>query len=212
MNFLAALLLVWLPREDAAYGALTVLMRARGLRSLYASDLAMLQASASRHACMHETGVWLLQRSLVGRRHAGLACGRACDMLLPVIYCCCPAAVLVHTIHCSQQHCRPVNKPGALRTTRSSAILLCGTCPRMLLGGCSSAVGRAAGAAVAAGETDAGAPCAAHGGLRHAAGALHYFLYPHADKKRANCAVLMSFLIWPCSFVKFRVRWQILLC
>ncbi|KAK9836023.1 hypothetical protein WJX81_006680 [Elliptochloris bilobata] len=44
MNFLAALLLVWLPREDAAYGALVVLMRERGLRSLYASDLAMLQA------------------------------------------------------------------------------------------------------------------------------------------------------------------------
>ena len=51
MNFLAALLLVWLPREDAAYGALTVLMRARGLRSLYASDLAMLQASGNGHAC-----------------------------------------------------------------------------------------------------------------------------------------------------------------
>ena len=45
MNFLAALLLVWLPREDAAYGALVVLMRDRGLRSLYASDLAMLQVT-----------------------------------------------------------------------------------------------------------------------------------------------------------------------
>ena len=52
MNFLAALLLVWLPREDAAYGALTVLMRARGLRSLYAADLAMLQVSDNkRNAC-----------------------------------------------------------------------------------------------------------------------------------------------------------------
>lgn len=49
MNFLAALLLVWLPREDAAYGALVVLMRERGLRSLYASDLAMLQVSESAH-------------------------------------------------------------------------------------------------------------------------------------------------------------------
>jgi hypothetical protein len=44
MNFLAALLLVWLPAEDAAYGALVVLMRGRGLRALYAADLAMLQA------------------------------------------------------------------------------------------------------------------------------------------------------------------------
>lgn len=49
MNFLAALLLVWLPREDAAYGALVVLMRDRGLRSLYASDLAMLQVSDGGH-------------------------------------------------------------------------------------------------------------------------------------------------------------------
>ena len=46
MNFLAALLLVWLPREDAAYGALVVLMRDRGLRSLYGADLAMLQVAA----------------------------------------------------------------------------------------------------------------------------------------------------------------------
>ncbi len=49
MNFLAALLLVWLPAEDAAYGALVVLMRGRGLRALYAADLAMLQAPAPGH-------------------------------------------------------------------------------------------------------------------------------------------------------------------
>ena len=51
MNFLAALLLVWLPREDAAYGALVVLMRDRGLRSLYGADLAMLQVAAHHLFC-----------------------------------------------------------------------------------------------------------------------------------------------------------------
>ena len=43
MNFLAALMLLWLPREAEAFAALTLLMRDRGLRELYKTDMAMLQ-------------------------------------------------------------------------------------------------------------------------------------------------------------------------
>ena len=43
MNFLAALLLTWLPTQEAAFGALVVLMHGRGLRELYKSDLQALQ-------------------------------------------------------------------------------------------------------------------------------------------------------------------------
>ena len=43
MNFLAALMLLWLPREAEAFGALALLMRDRGLRDLYKTDMAMLQ-------------------------------------------------------------------------------------------------------------------------------------------------------------------------
>ena len=43
MNFLAALLLTWLPTPSTAFGALVVLMHGRGLRELYKSDLTALQ-------------------------------------------------------------------------------------------------------------------------------------------------------------------------
>ena len=35
MNFLAALLLIWMPSEAEAFGGLVVLMQERGLRELY---------------------------------------------------------------------------------------------------------------------------------------------------------------------------------
>jgi hypothetical protein len=44
MNFLAGVLLMYLPSEADAYGALVVLMQQRGLRELYKTDLAWLQA------------------------------------------------------------------------------------------------------------------------------------------------------------------------
>lgn len=43
MNFLAALLLIWLPREADAFGALVLVMKDRGLRELYKTDMTMLQ-------------------------------------------------------------------------------------------------------------------------------------------------------------------------
>ncbi|KAL0035935.1 hypothetical protein WJX77_008299 [Trebouxia sp. C0004] len=43
MNFLAALLLTWMPNEATAFGGLVVLMQRRMLRDLYKSDLAKLQ-------------------------------------------------------------------------------------------------------------------------------------------------------------------------
>ncbi len=43
MNFLAGVLLMYLPSEADAYGALVVLMQQRGLRELYKTDLAWLQ-------------------------------------------------------------------------------------------------------------------------------------------------------------------------
>ena len=46
MNFLAALMLLWLP-EAEAFGALALLMRERGLRDLYKTDMAMLQVSSA---------------------------------------------------------------------------------------------------------------------------------------------------------------------
>ena len=45
MNFLAGVLLMYLPSEADAYGALVVLMQQRGLRELYKTDLAWLQVS-----------------------------------------------------------------------------------------------------------------------------------------------------------------------
>ena len=50
MNFLAGLLLCWLPSPADAFGALVVVMQERGLRELYKRDLAMLQVhSAYEH-------------------------------------------------------------------------------------------------------------------------------------------------------------------
>ncbi|KAL3133350.1 hypothetical protein ABBQ38_007223 [Trebouxia sp. C0009 RCD-2024] len=43
MNFLAGLLLTWMPNEATAYAGLVVLMQQQGLRDLYKSDLARLQ-------------------------------------------------------------------------------------------------------------------------------------------------------------------------
>lgn len=48
MNFLAALMLLWLPREAEAFAALALLMRDRGLRELYKTDMAMLQVLPTR--------------------------------------------------------------------------------------------------------------------------------------------------------------------
>lgn len=45
MNFLAGLLLTWMPNEATAYAGLVVLMQQRGLRELYKSDLAKLQVT-----------------------------------------------------------------------------------------------------------------------------------------------------------------------
>ena len=47
MNFLAGLLLTWMPNEATAYAGLVVLMQQQGLRDLYKSDLARLQVTAA---------------------------------------------------------------------------------------------------------------------------------------------------------------------
>ncbi len=46
MNFLAGVLLMYLPSEADAYGALVVLMQHRHMRELYKQDLAWLQVGA----------------------------------------------------------------------------------------------------------------------------------------------------------------------
>lgn len=46
MNFLAGLLLTWMPNEATAYAGLVVLMQQQGLRDLYKSDLARLQVTS----------------------------------------------------------------------------------------------------------------------------------------------------------------------
>ena len=46
MNFLAGLLLTWMPNEATAFAGLVVLMQQHGLRDLYKSDLARLQVTA----------------------------------------------------------------------------------------------------------------------------------------------------------------------
>ena len=51
MNFLAGLLLCWLPSPADAFGALVVVMQERGLRELYKRDLAMLQVCCNA-SCM----------------------------------------------------------------------------------------------------------------------------------------------------------------
>ena len=49
MNFLAALMLTWLPLEAEAFGALVLVMQDRGLRELYKADMQMLQVPISEH-------------------------------------------------------------------------------------------------------------------------------------------------------------------
>ena len=51
MNFLAGVLLTYLPSEADAYGALVVLMKERHLRELYKTDLAWLQVCV--RPCVH---------------------------------------------------------------------------------------------------------------------------------------------------------------
>ena len=51
MNFLAALMLTWLPREAEAFGALVLVMQDRGLRELYKADMQMLQVPVSEQPC-----------------------------------------------------------------------------------------------------------------------------------------------------------------
>lgn len=69
MNFLAALMLLWLPREAEAFGALALLMRERGLRDLYKTDMAMLQVLPLW---------WCWERCWEHQ-----ACGSVCVMLVP---------------------------------------------------------------------------------------------------------------------------------
>ena len=51
MNFLAALLLIWMPSEAEAFGGLVVLMQERGLRELYKTDMASLQVVLTFSTC-----------------------------------------------------------------------------------------------------------------------------------------------------------------
>lgn len=61
MNFLAGVLLMYLPSEADAYGALVVLMQQRGLRELYKTDLAWLQVDCWPSLLLLE---WALHHSL----------------------------------------------------------------------------------------------------------------------------------------------------
>ena len=49
MNFLAGLLLAYMPNEACAFGGLVVLMQERKLRELYKTDLAQLQVRLPLH-------------------------------------------------------------------------------------------------------------------------------------------------------------------
>jgi hypothetical protein len=71
MNFLAGLLLTYLPSEADAYAALSLLMRQRGLRELYLPDMSLLQIR-----------LWQLSRLLPPRLSAHLEAHAA----LPVLY------------------------------------------------------------------------------------------------------------------------------
>ena len=57
MNFLAALMLTWLPWEAEAFGALVLVMQDRGLRELYKADMQMLQVPVSKHPSTSKTTV-----------------------------------------------------------------------------------------------------------------------------------------------------------
>ena len=66
MNFLAALMLTWLPREAEAFGALVLVMQDRGLRELYKADMQMLQVPVS--------GILATCKTSVHRACGGRAC------------------------------------------------------------------------------------------------------------------------------------------
>ena len=71
MNFLAGLLLTYLPSEAEAYAALRLLMRQRGLREMYLPDMSLLQIR-----------LWQLSKLLPPRLAAHLEAHAA----LPVLY------------------------------------------------------------------------------------------------------------------------------
>lgn len=50
MNFLAGMLLMYMPQENYAFGALVVLMYERGLRKLYDTDMSLLQVIPHQEA------------------------------------------------------------------------------------------------------------------------------------------------------------------
>ncbi len=60
MNFLAGILLIYLPKEEDAYSALVLLMQHRSLRELYKEDLGMLQVrrSCPSNCSVQLTGTW----------------------------------------------------------------------------------------------------------------------------------------------------------
>lgn len=51
MNFLAALLLSYLPQEAQAFGAMVMLMREKNLRDMYKTDMGLLQVGAAISIC-----------------------------------------------------------------------------------------------------------------------------------------------------------------
>lgn len=53
MNFLAGVLLTWLPAEADAFAALSLLMRQRGLREMYLPDMSLLQVGGACGATMY---------------------------------------------------------------------------------------------------------------------------------------------------------------
>jgi hypothetical protein len=71
MNFLAGLLLTYLPTEAEAYCALSLLMRQRGLREMYLPDMSLLQIR-----------LWQLSKLLPPR----LAAHLEAHAVLPVLY------------------------------------------------------------------------------------------------------------------------------
>lgn len=70
MNFLAGVLLMYLPSEADAYGALVVLMQHRHMRELYKEDLAWLQASLDCCFCFR------VQAVAARTRHSHQHCGK----------------------------------------------------------------------------------------------------------------------------------------
>ncbi|KAL4430666.1 hypothetical protein ABPG75_005922 [Micractinium tetrahymenae] len=71
MNFLAGVLLTWLPSEADAFAALSLLMRQRGLREMYLPDMSLLQVR-----------LWQLSKLLPPRLGAHLEA----HAVLPVLY------------------------------------------------------------------------------------------------------------------------------